>query len=417
MMKFLRNAILLGLTVFPRNYKLEEAALLAEELFVTKMNSSCGSVAPCQSLAKRLLKSDRQDILLCGVYARREAANGNMDHARRVFDMALLSKPGLSSDLQTNSSLLYLWYAEAELANNLGDTSESTSRAMHILSCLGSGQSYSPYKSLPSSLQLLRGHQGFNEKLKTIRSQWMRGIIDDHSVALVSSAALFEELTKGWTACAEILDQAFAMVLPERRSQSHQLEFLFNHFVRTLQRHHKQSTPSKAWESISHGLQIYPHSPELFSAVLEFGHLYTTPNKLRWLFDDCCHKKPSATAWIFALLFEMTRGGSKHRIHELFERALANDMMPNLVLLWRWYIAYEFDIACNPVAARRVFFRAIHSCPGSKKLWLDGFRKLNSVMTAKELSDLQEVMRDKELNLRTDIYEILLQQDELASAS
>lgn len=32
-----------------------------------------------------------QDILLCGIYARREAAFGNIDHARRVFDMALSS--------------------------------------------------------------------------------------------------------------------------------------------------------------------------------------------------------------------------------------------------------------------------------------------------------------------------------------
>lgn len=47
----------------------------------------------------------------------------------------------------------------------------------------------------------------------------------------------------------------------------------------------------------------------------------------------------------------------------------------------------------------------------SKRLWLDGFIKLSSFLTAKELSDLQEVMRDKELNLRTDIYEILLQDD------
>lgn len=47
----------------------------------------------------------------------------------------------------------------------------------------------------------------------------------------------------------------------------------------------------------------------------------------------------------------------------------------------------------------------------SKKLWLDGFLKLNSVLSVKELSDLQEVMREKELNLRTDIYEILLQDE------
>lgn len=59
MMKFLRNAALLCLTAFPRNHILEEAALLTEELFVTKMNSSSCSSAPCQSLAKRLLKCDR----------------------------------------------------------------------------------------------------------------------------------------------------------------------------------------------------------------------------------------------------------------------------------------------------------------------------------------------------------------------
>ena len=46
----------------------------------------------------------------------------------------------------------------------------------------------------------------------------------------------------------------------------------------------------------------------------------------------------------------------------------------------------------------------------SKGLWSEGFPKLNSVHTGKELSDLQEFMWDKEINLRTDIYEILLQE-------
>jgi hypothetical protein len=94
----------------------------------------------------------------------------------------------------------------------------------------------------------------------------------------------------------------------------------------------------------------------------------------------------------------------------LFERALAQDTQNNSVILWRCYIAYEIDIADNPSAARRIYFRAINACPWSKKLWLDGFGKLGSVLTAKEMSDLQEVMRDKELNIRTDIYEILLMQ-------
>ncbi|KAK9028148.1 hypothetical protein V6N11_067960 [Hibiscus sabdariffa] len=360
MMKFLRNAALLCLTAFPRNHILEEAALLAEELLVTRMNSSSCSGAPCQSLAKRLLKCDRQDLLLCGIYACREAFYGNMDNARRVFDMALLSLAGFPMDLQSNSSLLYLWYAEAELGNNHVSKLDSSSRAMHILSCL---------------------------------------------------AALFEELAAGWSAGIEIIDHVFTMVLPERRSQSHHLEYLFNYYVRMLQRHHEQFTLSKAWESVAHGLQIYPSSPELFKALVEISCLYTTPNKLRWMFDDHCHKRPSVVVWLFALIFEISRSGSPHRIHGLFERALANDKFHNSVVLWRLYIAYEINFVHNPSAAKRIFFRAIHACPWSKKLWLDGFVGLNSVLTAKELSDLQEVMREKELNLRTDIYEILLQDE------
>ncbi|RVW74508.1 Protein NRDE2-like [Vitis vinifera] len=130
-------------------------------------------------------------------------------------------------------------------------------------------------------------------------------------------------------------------------------------------------------------------------------------DKMEWMDEG----KPSVMVWLFAVSYELIRGGSQHRIHGLFERALSNDRLRHSVLLWRCYIAYEIDIASNPSAARRVFFRAIHACPWSKKLWLDGFLKLKSVLSAKEMSDLQEVMRDKELNVRTDIYEILLQDD------
>ncbi|XP_047151586.1 nuclear exosome regulator NRDE2 isoform X2 [Vigna umbellata] len=409
-MKFIRNAVLLCLTVFPRNYMLEEAVLIFEELYVTKMNSSNSMVTPCRSLAKSLLKSDRQDLLLCGVYARREATYGNIDHARKVFDMALLSVEALPGELQSNSPLLYFWYAEVEVANNTAHGSESSCRAIHILSCLGSGTKYIPFKSQASGVQLLRAHQGFKEKLRTVWSSWVRGIINDQSVALICSAALFEELTTGWDAGIGVLNQAFSMVLPERRSQGYHLEFLFNYHIKILQRHKRESSLMKVWESILHGLQIYPFSPELLKDLVEIGHYYTTSNKLRRILDDCCYKKPSVVLWLFALSFEMFRGGSEHRIRGLFEKALSNDGLSSSVVLWRCYIMFEMEMANDPSAARRAFFRAIHSCPWSKRLWLDGFLKLNSVLTAKELSDLQEVMRDKELNLRTDIYEILLQE-------
>ncbi|XAR53138.1 hypothetical protein NMG60_11021559 [Bertholletia excelsa] len=406
-MKFLRNAILCCLTVFPHNYILEEAALLAEELLTAEL----GSVMPCRDLAKRLLKSNRQDVLLCGVYARREAAYGNIDHARKVFDMALTSTEGLPSELQSKACLLYFWYAESEIGWSSSSGSEELSRAIYILCCFGSGAKYTPFKCKPTSLQQLRARQGFKERIRMLRSTCARGVIDDHSIALICSAALFEELTVGCFAGVEVLTQAFSIVLPERRSQSYQFEFLFNFYVKMLWRQRAELKLSKVWESILQGLQIYPFNQELYSSLVEVSHFHSTPNKLRWIFDKCCQKSPSVVVWLFALSFEMSRGGSQHRIRGLFEKAFTNEKLRNSVLLWRCYIAYEINVAYNPAAARRIFFRAIHACPWSKKLWLDGFLKLHNVLTANELSDLQEVMRDKELNLRTDIYEILLQDE------
>lgn len=64
MMKFLRNTILLFLNVFPRNHLLEESVLSAEELFMSKESSSTFSVNPSRTLAKILLKKDRQVFLI-----------------------------------------------------------------------------------------------------------------------------------------------------------------------------------------------------------------------------------------------------------------------------------------------------------------------------------------------------------------
>lgn len=119
-------------------------------------------------------------------------------------------------ELQYNTPLLYLWYAESEVTNSSGSgrETEPSSRAMHILCYLGSGLAYVSYTSQPSSMQILRARQGFREKLKKIQSTWSHGVTDDQSAALVCSAALFEELTNDLPGAVEILEHMFSSVLP-----------------------------------------------------------------------------------------------------------------------------------------------------------------------------------------------------------
>jgi hypothetical protein len=63
LVKFLRNAILLFLGVFPRNYILEEA-LLITTTYSAKENSLPTPSNASRALAKNLLKRDRQVLFL-----------------------------------------------------------------------------------------------------------------------------------------------------------------------------------------------------------------------------------------------------------------------------------------------------------------------------------------------------------------
>lgn len=63
-MNFLRNAALLCLRAFPRNHKIEEAILIAEEQRLIGVNTPKHATMPSQALAKNLLKGDRQVSLL-----------------------------------------------------------------------------------------------------------------------------------------------------------------------------------------------------------------------------------------------------------------------------------------------------------------------------------------------------------------
>lgn len=120
----------------------------------------------------------------------------------------------VKQEARSNAYLLYFWYAEVELANDSSESSDASSRAIHILSCLGSGASYTPYKGQLSSVQQLRARQGFKDRIRMLSSTWAHGVIDDPSAALICSAALFEELTSGWSYALEILENSFTMVLP-----------------------------------------------------------------------------------------------------------------------------------------------------------------------------------------------------------
>jgi hypothetical protein len=172
--------------------------------------------------------------------------------------------------------------------------------------------------------------------------------------------------------------------------------------------------------------------------------------------------------WMFAMSSELARAGAAHRIHRLFHKALvsgsgqggvtASTGIGSCVALWRFFLFYllapkqPFPVAPTPPptpaplppppndgltrpkpkltpeqkkyqrelgvyerevnalraqvsVGKKFWFRAIHQCPWSKRLWLDGITLLRMYgdFTDTDVHDALMLMTEKELRLRCEL--------------
>jgi hypothetical protein len=117
-------------------------------------------------------------------------------------------------DLRKKVPILYLWYAEMEIAVSTSrNNSDSMHRPIYILSCLGSNIKYAPFTGPISRPQVLRARQGFKEQIRSLRSGFASGGIKEESVALICAASLFESMTSGYSSGLEVIEETFPMAL------------------------------------------------------------------------------------------------------------------------------------------------------------------------------------------------------------
>lgn len=415
---FVRNLIELVRPVFCHHKGLLEAVLKTERIVAgVKGHDVQQSENAARSLAKRLLKSNRQDHLLLGAYGCLEASFGNVEVARKVFDTTLTSLSALSLEAKLDAPILYLAYADVEwtqLEAEEGPESvpvDGSQRLLRVLCFAGAGGTFSPVggSSAVSSSLLLRAQKGFAEQMQRVRQSCHGADLTERGAAIISCAAMFELVRSGWKAAASVFEEGLAMTLPVRRQRSLECEMLMERFIRMVEDKRQHVKPTHVRKVVLRGLVQYPLNPRILQAYVRQSGLISN---LRRVFDDEMSRSPSTLLGLAALSCELGRPSSAHRIHSLLERALEHSSTEQSVVLWRLYLAYELEVATNTDGARRIFFRAIHACPWSKVLWMDGFLKLKSALSAKEQSEFLDIMRDKELRIRTDIYEILLQQAE-----
>lgn len=74
--------------------------------------------------------------------------------------------------------------------------------------------------------------------------------------------------------------------------------------------------------------------------------------------------------------------------------------------LWQLHIGWELTNG-RPDSARKLLLRAVHECPGAKRLWLGGLARLSGGMGPRELSGMMSAMQER-LMTRTEVMEVML---------
>ena len=121
---------------------------------------------------------------------------------------------------QLHAPTLYECYAELELSQLTSAVKIGSSvghqKVLYILSCLGSGTPYIPYKAdkPASSTQILKARLGFKEHLLMSRRRRDQGQLTDQLRAMISCAAIFELIIDGFDAARSVFEESFMMGLP-----------------------------------------------------------------------------------------------------------------------------------------------------------------------------------------------------------
>jgi hypothetical protein len=261
---------------------------------------------------------------------------------------------------------------------------------------------------------------------------------------VLQATALFAFLTTGVAAASAVYGGVLALTPPPQRRLCAACELLTERHVALLafaarlpatpETEKRRVEPGALRTAALAALKSFPGSAALLVMLTAAEARCSAWTRLRRALDLTLVDAPAPqrlAVWLQALRVEAqsTPGGvgaaAAHRVRGLLERAASASSSAasaavsstdadaaaagaTTPLVWRIYQAYEMA-GGRPEAAKRVFFRAVNACPWSKALWLDGLRALRGVLPPAEMGELLDVMVDKGLRLRTDIFEALLE--------
>ncbi|KAH0620431.1 hypothetical protein JD844_020874 [Phrynosoma platyrhinos] len=391
-----------------------------------------------KKLAKNLLKApdNRNDVSLWQLYAYLEWLLGNVEEARKVFDMSL-SMAGAAGLRNLQVCKLGLLYAELETELLGAPKGRLECRAVHILMSLAEKIPYVPYSGQILSVNILKARKTYQHLLQDYLSE---GFISDqeqasnssHLVGIVGCYSLFQYLTLGIDSAVSIYREVYEKLKDKKLVEglsSHNfspaLEAVTRMHASLLRYHMKTSiyplNPLR--EALLEALKMYPSNQSLWRAYIQIQSKSHNASKARRFFDSIRRMTKSLEPWLFAVQAEQMRKklidsvqrgasgdvyatipetGLTNRIKALFEHAIETENGAHCPLLWRLYIDFMVSLG-DKEKSKGLFYRALQNCPWTKVLYMDAIEYFPD-----ELQEILDLMAEKELRVRVPVEELEL---------
>ncbi|GAB6029868.1 Protein nrde2 [Chamberlinius hualienensis] len=406
-------------------------------------------VKEVKKFIKNLLKleDNRHDYDLWIEHCLFEIRSGNVDEARKVFDVLINSHTPWDRMTKEEKSAVYNIYekyatCELNIVDNLSESNRT--KLLRLLSSLADAKSLTD-KTAPSPSAILKARVRY----KTLIDQELKIELDNENleqlwcthyslVSLVICYSVFEYLTLGITAAEDAIrlvissleagmkpwtETADEWLSPTQIRLYTILESLYIQWLQlnVIYNNNEASAPLSLIRNVlSQALKMFPNNIYFNHLLLDIEGKSQLGMRLRKHYNDRLRESCSAdlTSAIFALVGEMERmrniiesqdsdrlsyaTGITHRLRALFESSVKHHQLRHSVLIWRLYLQFE-ALQGHLKNCKAVFYRALQQCPWAKILYVDAVQ-----LFPEDLQDLHDLMTEKEIRIMAPLEEVAL---------
>jgi len=445
---FVNNCCLLLLSRFSRDHDLAGAGLLLEAVGNVKTAGT-----ELKKRAKQLLKKQQENLFLWSAYASAEAARGELGEAKKILLAAMQIAGNPNSDMAgwpiLCKTLLDLELGLGHWGGSKAVDKSTEAAALVILTCVTDPSSSSlllspPPNGLtrPNPIALVKTRKAFDALFEEVKAKAEQApqeghgpVVDVIGLAILQSAVWFEYFASGVQSAMATFEKQVSIIFTVVNVSSVQHGFskiadtrakegaswaeeeCYMGMFSLLMFHSKHFAlpPGDMRRFLQRALAKYPCNGIFFRAFVmleeRFGLSHTVRAHWEKTWDTSAEKDPSIPGPPPSIVLEMIsfeiRRGCAQRARGVLERALQRAETKHIPLLWRAYMDLEVDNG-RPDAAKRVFYRAINGCPGSKAVWLYAFRneQIRKQFNKTELGEINQMLTSKGLRIRTLLEEV-----------